>query len=95
MLEYFASYVRNKGTEFNGILEELDNIQFYQPKGRPKYSTVLICFALLLRYISCQTYRLLLEQLPLPSLSLTTETGERGNRCYKSYKNGNREWFDV
>ena len=67
MLENFASYVRNKGTEFNGILEELNNIQFYQPKGRPKYSTRLIRFALLLRYNFCQAYRLLLEQLPLPS----------------------------
>ena len=56
MLENFASYVRNKGTEFNGILEELNNIKFYQPKGRPKYSTRLIRFALLLRYNSCQTY---------------------------------------
>ena len=70
MLEYFGSYVRYKGTEFNGILEELNNIQFYQPKGRPKYSTVLIRFTLLLNYNSCQTYRLLLEQLPLPSFSL-------------------------
>ena len=56
MLENFASYVRNKGTEFNGILEELNNIKFYQPKGRPKYSTRLVRFALLLRYNSCQTY---------------------------------------
>ena len=38
--------------------------------GRPKYSTVIIRFSLLLRYSSCQTYKLLLEQLPLPSLSL-------------------------
>ena len=70
MLENFASYVRNKGTEFNGILEELNNIQFYKPKGHPKYSTRLIRFALQLRYNSSQTCRLLLEQLPLPFLSL-------------------------
>ena len=63
MLENFASYVRNKGTEFNGILEELNNIQFYKPKGHPKYSTRLIRFALQLRYNSSQTCRLLFEQL--------------------------------
>ena len=64
MLKNFALYVKNKGNEFNGILEELNNIQFYPPKDRPKYSTALILFPLLLHYISCQTHRLLLEKLP-------------------------------
>ena len=51
MLENFPLHVKNKGTEFNGILEELNNIHFCQSKGRPKYSTALIRFALLLHFI--------------------------------------------
>ena len=34
---------------------------------------MMIRFSLLLRYVSCKTYRLLLEQLPLPLLSLLKE----------------------
>ena len=70
MLENLVTHIKNKGCEFNNILNELNEVQFYQPKGRPKYSSALIRFALLLRYNSLQTYKLLLEQLPLPSLSL-------------------------
>ena len=70
MLENFASYIRNKGIEYNIILKELTNIQHYQPQGRPPYSSMMIRFALLLRYSSLQTYKLLLKQLPLPSLTL-------------------------
>ena len=70
MLENFASYIRNKGIEYNIILKELTNIQHYQPQGRPPYSSMMIRFALLLRYSSLQTYKLLLKQLSLPSLTL-------------------------
>ena len=70
MLENFASYVKQKGEEYSIILKELNDIQHYKPQGRPKYSSTMIRFSLLLRYSSCQTYKLLLEQLPLPSLSL-------------------------
>lgn len=75
MTENFPSHVRNKGTESNGIMAELNNIQFYQPKGRTKYSTALIRFGLLLRNNYRQTYRLLLEKLRLPSLSLQQKLG--------------------
>ena len=41
-----------------------------KPADRPKYSVNLLCYMLLLRYTSTQAYKLLLEQFPLPSLSL-------------------------
>ena len=52
MTKTFKFNVRNEGSEFNGISEEPYNIQFYQPRGCLRYSTVLIRFALLLRYNS-------------------------------------------
>ena len=70
MLENFASYNKNKSVDYNVILEELTTIQHYKSKERPEYSSVMIKFALLLQYSSGKTYRLLLEQLPLPSFSL-------------------------
>ena len=70
MLETFASYIKQKGEECSVILKELNNIQYYQPQGRPKFSSILIRFALMLQYSSCQTYKLLLKKLPLPSMSV-------------------------
>ena len=67
MLENFTSYIKQKGEECSVILNEHNNIQCYKPQGRPKFSSVLIRFALMLRYSSCQTYKLLLKELPLPS----------------------------
>ena len=48
----------------------MNQIQFYKAKGRPPYSTSMICFALLLCYTSPQAYRLLLEHFLLPIMSL-------------------------
>ena len=70
MTESFASYMNQKGEELSVVLKEFNNIQYYKPQGRPKFSSILIQFALMLRYISCQTYKLLLKELPLPSLSI-------------------------
>ena len=70
VLENFPRYLRSKGEEMNPILKELGDIQHYKPQGRPPYSSELIRYALLLRYTSYQSYKLLLEKLPLPSISL-------------------------
>ena len=48
----------------------MNQIQFYKAKGRPTYSTSMIQFAFLLCYTSLQAYRLFLEHIPLPSMSL-------------------------
>ena len=51
-------------------LNELQNRQNYKLQGRPPYSSELIRLSLLLRYTSLQSYKILLEYFPLPSLSL-------------------------
>ena len=45
-------------------------MQHHSLKGRPPYSSDMICFTLLLHYTSEQAYSLLLKTLPLPSISL-------------------------
>ena len=45
------------------------DISNYQAKGRPPYSSAMIRFALHLRYTLLQSYKLLLEKFPLPSIS--------------------------
>ena len=52
------------------ILNEIQEIRFKKPVDKPKYSVNLLRYALLLRYTSTQAYKLLLEQFPLPPLSL-------------------------
>ena len=44
------------------------DISNYQAKGRPLYSSAMIRFALHLRYTSLQSYKLLFEKFPLPSI---------------------------
>lgn len=69
MLENFPSYIQNIVAEPpNSILKELYKFQHFKPKGRPSFSVELIRFSLLLRYTSRQAYKLLVEQLPFPSL---------------------------
>ena len=68
MLVNFPPYMRNKGSEMNSILQEMGTTQFHKPQGRPQYSASMIRYALLIRFTSCQAYKIMLEQLPLPSL---------------------------
>ena len=51
------------------LLNEMLDISNYQAKGRPPYSSAMIRFALHLRYTSLQSYKLLLEEFPMPSIS--------------------------
>ena len=51
------------------LLNEMLDISNYQAKGRPPYSSAMIRLALHLRYTSLQSYKLLLEKFPLPSIS--------------------------
>ena len=79
MLENFPLHVKNKGTEFNGILEELNNIHFLSVKRSSKvfHRVDSFCFTTTF-YNSCQTYSLYLEQLPLPSLELLWKLANGG-----------------
>ena len=47
-----SSYIKQKGEECSVILDELNNIQYYKPQGRCKFSGILIRFTLMLRYSS-------------------------------------------
>ena len=42
MIENFPSYMREKGEEMNPILQEMNELQHYKKKGRPKYSANMI-----------------------------------------------------
>ena len=48
MLDNFASYIKNESVDYV-ILKELNLIQHYKSQGQPKYSSVMVKFALLLR----------------------------------------------
>ena len=74
MLENFPAHMRNKANDMNSILTELNEIRYYSPQGRPLYSASIICYALILRHTSAQSYKLLLEQQPLPSFNLLRKT---------------------
>ena len=42
MLENFPAYMREKGEVMNPILQEMNELQHYKRKGRPKYSANMI-----------------------------------------------------
>ena len=69
-LENFPAYIRNTATDnYNKLLHELNQRNFYKQQGRPPYASV-IRYALHLRHTSLQAYRLFSERFPMPYLSL-------------------------
>ena len=62
------------------------DISNYQAKGRPPYSSAMIRFALHLRYTSLQSYKLLLEKFPLPSISTLHRINASGVDSLKAAK---------
>ena len=86
-LENFPAYIRNYEYPFpDDLLKELHQIRYYKPKGRPKYSSALLRFALQLRYTSASAYRKLLEHFPLPSMDLLKKLKEGGIDPIKAAK---------
>ena len=71
MLKNFASHNKNRSDSFRTILSQLNSIQHYQPQGRTKFSISMLRYALLLRNTSRRSYKLLLQQCPLPPSSLS------------------------
>ena len=67
MLHNFPAYVEQKSLSCSGVLEELRKLKY---QLSPVYSANMIRYALLLRYTSLQTYKLLQEDFKLPSVSL-------------------------
>ena len=69
-LENFPAYIRNTATDnYNKLLHELNQRNFYKQQARPPYASV-IRYALHLRHTSLQAYRLFSERFPMPYLSL-------------------------
>ena len=67
MLENFPVYLRTYADNHSLIFEELLHYRFTK---KTIYSVNIIRYSLLLRYISIQSYKVLLQDFPLPSLSL-------------------------
>lgn len=66
MILNLISYLKQKSEEHHSILEEINRLKFQKS---PCYSYNLILYALELRYTSVQAYKLLREEIRLPSLS--------------------------
>ena len=77
-LENFPAYIRNTATDnYNELLNELNQRNFYKPQGRPPYASV-IRYTLHLRYTSLQACRLFFERFPMPYLSLLNKIQQGG-----------------
>ena len=86
-LENFPAYIQNTATDnYNELLNELNQRNFYKPQGRPPYSASMIRYALHLRYTSLQAYRLLLEKFPMQSLLLLHKIQRGGVDALKALK---------
>ena len=77
-LKNFPAHIRNTATDnYNELLNELNQRNFYKPQGRPPDASV-IRYALHLRYTSLQAYRLFFERFPMPYLSLLNKIQQGG-----------------
>ena len=87
MLINLAPYIRNFSEQNPySLIEELENRRNYKPKAHPPFSSEMIRYALLLRYTSLQSYKLLLEKFPLPSISLLNKLQQAGVDAFKAVK---------
>jgi hypothetical protein len=68
------------------ILDEMKSMCYYKNKGRKPYSSKMLRFALMQRYTSRQAYVQLLDELPLPSLSLLKKLSSGGIEPVKALK---------
>ena len=67
MLENFPVYLRTYADNRSSIVEELLQYRFTK---KTIYLANIIRYSLLLRYTSIQSYKVLLQDFPLPSLSV-------------------------
>ena len=81
VLQNLPNYVRIEGEQTSSIFEELKQIQFQK---KPRFSSNVIRYALLLRYTSLQSYRLIAKDFPLPSLSFLKKITEGGIDAVKA-----------
>ena len=76
ILQNFPPYIKNfsenkSESQFqsDNILDELIKIRYKKPNDGSKFSKGLVQFSLMLRYTSASSYKLMLQHLPLPSIS--------------------------
>ena len=87
MLINLAPYIRNVSEQNPySLIEKIENRRNYKPKGHYPFSSEIIRYALLLRYTSLQSYKLLLEKFPLPSISLLNKLQQGGVDAFKTVK---------
>ena len=78
-LDNFPGYMKNIATDnYNELLNELNERQFYKPQDRPPYLAQMIRYALHLRYTSFQAYKLLLEKFPMPNFPILLQKIQKG-----------------
>lgn len=95
MLENFPAYLQSYAEERISIFQELRE---YTHKKRPVYSANVIRYALLLRYTSVQSYRMLLDEFPFPSLSLLSKISSGkidAVKCARTLKDMGKISHDV
>ena len=87
MLENFPPYIRSTAIENQQVLpDELKQRELYKPTGRPPLSASMIHFALHLRHTSLQAYKLLLENFPMPSITILNKIQQGGVDSLKALK---------
>ena len=82
MLENFPSYLESQRENFS-IFDELRKRQF---KKNQVYSSEIIQYTLLLRHMSLQSCKLLLDEFPLSSISLLNKIKEGNIDALKAAK---------
>ena len=71
MLDNFVKHIGNISKELpHHVLSEIYKIMYFKQQGRPQYSHEILRCSLTQRYTSRQAYSQLLEEFPLPSVSL-------------------------
>ena len=94
-IENFSNYIKNYGDiEIpdsrnipSDIMDELQKLKYKKTVSNgPKYSPSMIRYSLLMYYTSPQTYKMLLETLPFPSISLLKKLSQGGIEPLKACK---------
>ena len=67
-------------------MDDLLQIQYYKPKGRPPFSAELMRYVLLLCYTSAQCYKYLLNHFPFSSFSMLNKLKQGGLDSLKALK---------
>ena len=86
-LENFPPYIRSvSDNRVTNIMDELQQIRYKKTDDRPKFTSELLQFALMLRYTSLPAYQLLVKHFPLPSVSLLKRLSQGGLESLKEVK---------